>query len=518
MIKKNRIHLEGNLKDINAALHSLVVNFAEKESVDANITIQDGLNKPLTVSLPDTARLFIPNQPPQLKGQTVQRQINMTDIYTGQHFTLDLDPETFKDDHIDTLTYELVVAGNNSSELPKWLSLNGLRLQGHPPEEILPDLELVLIAKNEFKQLREPFTLKVKISLSFFLKLLLRYGSYVISFIGLVISLNKIFNIFARKIYKHPKEYILNPGEKITSENISPIFFINKEKQEAGLILKHLEKYISKQLQLKSITKPKLINYFMDSTSKELDKQSIIKTIKTVIPSLSLRNKQELSLYCSAQNPRKPLIHQLIIDQIILWQLDHDKGTKSIFNKVKSRWTEMIYWDISLSKFALNNNKFENIVQENYFHTRPSSSRKDSLLTKSELSDDSSLFLSGINLNLLGDSILAYAFRIHQISREPARVEVILKEKVKSNLVKRFLKRDLKSNYKINYGINYEITDDVLNFSGVAKSNVEGKTLVVQILTTRNRILKEIWIRGAPQSISDQETIVDISENNYEAY
>jgi len=118
----------------------------------------------------------------------------------------------------------------------------------------------------------------------------------------------------------------------------------------------------------------------------------------------------------------------------------------------------------------------------------------------------------------LGDSILAYAFRIHQISREPARVEVILKEKVKSNFVKRFLKRDLKSNYKINYGINYEITDDVLNFSGVAKSNLEGKILVVQILTTRNRILKEIWIRGAPQSISDQETIVDISENNYEAY
>jgi len=505
--KKTRLYLEGSLKNINTALQSIIVDFADSDITfyDANFTIQDGLNKPLTIPLKNISKLFIPNRPPALKNRTIQQQINMTDIYTGQRFTVDFEHDTFIDNFTDTLTYELMMANNNTAEVPKWLSLNGVRLQGNPPEEVLQDIELILVAKNEFKQLKEPFTLRVRISLLFSLKLMLKYGSYVVSLFGLLIILNKILNVLGGKFYKHPKEYVLNPGEKITPEIIAPIFFVHKEKQESNLILRFLEKYTGKKLESKSV----FLDYFMDSSGKVLEKQKVLNTIQTVVSRLPLKDKENLSHYCSSQNSRKWLIEQLIYDQLTLWQLDGDKETKSIFKKIKDKWTEVLDWDPSLSRFALNQNKFEQLVEENC-----------SLFTQPELCDDSLLLSPGFNMALLRDSILAYAFRFHQISKEPARVEVIMKEQLKSNFVKRLLKRDLESIRQINYGIKYKITNDILNFSGIPKNNLAGKNLVIHISTARNRILKEIWICGARESLMNQEIGLDNlpKENSDEIY
>jgi len=507
-----RLHLEGSLKDINAALQSIVVDFENEEYCDANITIHDNFNKPLMRQLTNISRLFIANQPPTLnqQNQTMQRQIDTTDIYTGQHFSIDL-KEIFRDNYSEQLNYELVMANNDTTGVPKWLSVNGLRLQGSPPEEVLQDLELVLIVKNEFKQLREPFKLHVRISLVFFFKLLLRYGSYVISLLGLLISLNKILNIVTQKTYKHPKEYMLNIGEKISSETISPIFFVRKEKQELEFIIKHLEKYISNKLQLKSLTRSNIVDYFIDSDSQELDKQQILNTIQTIVSQLPFEIKEkELSSYCSAQNSKKSLIQQIALDRLTLWQLDQNKETKSVFKKVKDKWVNMITWDTSLSKFTLTENKFEKIVEDTISHSQLSSSQ---FLTKSELQDDSTIALTpGINLSLLRDSILAYAFQNHQINMSPVQVEVSMKEQVKTNFILTILKYDLMNVHKIKYGIKYHIADGQLNFSGFAKHDLEAKTLVVQIATTKNRILKEIFIRGAPKSLANQEAIAIFSD------
>jgi len=508
---KPRLQFEGNLNNINSALQSIVVDFERDKDFDANLTINDGLNEPLTISMVNVSKLFIPNNFPEINNRTIQQQVDLHDIFTGEHFTIDFDQNTFKDDFADTLTYELI-SGNKNVDLPKWLSLTGLKLQGNPPEEILQIIDLAIIAKNEFKETREPFRIQVKISLVFYLKLALKYGSYVVSILGLLISLNKIFNILGKGYYKHPREYMLSAGEKITSEVLPPIFFVLKEKQETDLIVKHLKRFVSRELKQKSI---KLLDYFIDPTNKQLDKQKVFDMIEGTLQNLPLKDRANLSYYCSSENSKKPLIQQLIIDQLTLWQLAQDKKTKSIFNRIKKKWTEMVRWDSSSSKFALNQDKFDKIIQEKLLKF---SSQKEPLLGNSsslETDDDSDLLISGVNLGLLQDAIIAYAFGDHQINKLPVRTKVTMKEQIKTNFVFRFFKRDLKRVYKINYGIDYEITDDILTFSGVTKRNLEGRTLVIQIETTRERILKEIWIRGAPPSMSRINQEVG---DNYEIY
>jgi len=510
--QKSRLHLEGALEDINIVLKDLIVDFTKNNTIcDASFTIQDGLNRPLTLSLKNASKLFTPNTPPALQ-KPIQNQVDSIDIYTSQHFTIEFEQDTFKTNYTDDpLTYELVMA-KNQTHPPKWLTLSGLKLRGIPPEEVISDIELVIIAKNEFKQIREPFKLKVKISLAYSLKLLLKYLSSLLSIVGLIVSLNKIWNIVGQKFYKHPKEYVLNSGEKLTAETIAPIFFIGKEKQEAKLIIKHLEKHISDQLQLESITRSQFINYFiLDSDQKELDKQKIFNIIDDVIQSLPPKDKENLERYCSVKKSRKLFIQQLIIDQLILWQLDQDLQTKSVFEKIKDRWSEITYWDPSFSLFSLNQDKFDQILKEK-------SSSPDFDLSQT---NDTSLLMPGeINSNLLQDSVLAFTSGVHQISESPLQVGVSMKEQVKSNILFKLLKLDLLSTHKIDYGINYSIADDILNFTGIAKEYLQGRTLVIQITTIRNRILKEIRIHGIPESPMNKQEITDYlsNENKYEAF
>jgi len=328
----------------------------------------------------------------------------------------------------------------------------------------------------------------------------------VLSIVTLLVVLNKIFNILGERFYKHPKEYVVHPGETLSSATLAPIFFVFKEKKESDLILKHLEEYISTTFfNMKSIPKSVFLSFFLDHQSKDLDKQKIVNMIETVVSRMPANEFKQLSHYCSTQNSRKSLIQHLIINQLTLWQLDSDQETKSIFNSIKDKWIEIVYWDTSLSEFALKHSVFEKIVEEKL--PKPSSSQKEQLL---QLNDGS---LLDANLNLLRDSILAYTFECHQINILPAKVEVSMKERVNTDFIRKFLKRDLKSIHKINYGIDYEITDDILNFSGTPKRNVEGKTLVIQIATTRNRMLKEIWIHGASAPLVKQQII---PESNYE--
>jgi len=67
--------------------------------------------------------------------------------------------------------------------------------------------------------------------------------------------------------------------------------------------------------------------------------------------------------------------------------------------------------------------------------------------------------------------------------------------------LKRFLKSDLKDcpfseKGKIGYGIQYQREFNTMSFSGIARPDIHGKTLIFQITDVRQRILKEIWIFG----------------------
>jgi len=303
---------------------------------------------------------------------------------------------------------------------------------------------------------------------------------------------------------------MLNTGENVTTENIAPIFFVGKENREKNLIIKHLEKHVSKKMRSQSITRTQFLNYFIaEEDKKELDKQKILNLIEEILDNLSLKEKMQLERYCSTKKSQKSLLQQLIINQLTLWQLDHDPETKSIFEKVKNKWTEVASWDSSQSKFTINQDKFNQILKE-----EPSSRVLD-------LTNDTSLLISEkMNQTLLQDALIAYVFGLHQINKTPLQVDVSMKEQVESNFIWRFLKKNLNDTHRINYGINYDITDDVLNFSGITKDYLQGRTLVIQIATTRNRILKEIRIHGTSESTIHNKKITHdlLNENNYEVY
>ena len=83
------------------------------------------------------------------------------------------------------------------------------------------------------------------------------------------------------------------------------------------------------------------------------------------------------------------------------------------------------------------------------------------------------------------------------------------------NIVSRFFKLDLRplalgSSSKIGYGIKYKILDDVLRFSGFVNRDMKDKTIVVQVMNKRGKILKELWIRGV-ESGSEQESLIELS-------
>jgi len=190
-----------------------------------------------------------------------------------------------------------------------------------------------------------------------------------------------------------------------------------------------------------------------------------------------------------------------------LWQLDQDPETKSTFNSLKKELTEIVSWNALLSKFTINQDKFHQIIEKEK--------------SSSTVTEQTSLLITRGDTNLLKDSIIAHVFGMHQINASPLRAEVHMKEEIKANSLFKFLKMNLLNTHKINYGIDYEINDDILNFSGVANSYLEGKTLVIQIVTRRNRILKEIRVHGKnSENMRNSQRSPDhvSNENHYEVF
>jgi len=123
-------------------------------------------------------------------------------------------------------------------------------------------------------------------------------------------------------------------------------------------------------------------------------------------------------------------------------------------------------------------------------------------------------------MDLLKDMIEAYALRNQHVQYAARRAHIIVKEKVETNIFMEFLKMDFKDiNFsdkgKMGYGMKYKIEDDKLLFYGVPKGRFEGKTMIVQITSKKNRILKELWFYGVSKDIcssNDKEKIQEISE------
>jgi len=230
------------------------------------------------------------------------------------------------------------------------------------------------------------------------------------------------------------------------------------------------------------------------------DKQKIIEKIEETVAGLSVSEKKELRFYCSSIVSRKRFIQQLVVNQITFLKFNQEKETKSLFEKIKDEWINMIYWDVQNSKFALNQKKLERALRE----------KRETAMTRLNVLQNEPLLENRINMDLLEDCLLAYAFEQHQIDRYPVQVEISMKQQVSSNSLWRFLKFDLKNmnigeKNKMDYGIHYKIKDNILSFSGMTENYLEGETLVVQVATTRHKIMKEIWTNGDSDALKNEE-------------
>jgi len=330
------------------------------------------------------------------------------------------------------------------------------------------------VAKNEFKQYKVPFTLHIKISSTFLLKLLFRYSPYILTLIGFLVSLNKILNIFAKNAYKYPKEYQVRVGEEISPEVIVPISFINEEQKQSQLILKHFNRGLQ--------------DFIEDDV---INKQKIADAIQEALSQIPVHEREKIK--------SSSLIEQIFIHKFVMRQLESRKElqTKILFEELKSELFEVL--EISSSGFIVNQTKLDTLIQRGQ-KISSKGGLNERLVTK--------FSSEGVNMELFKDAILAYAFENTTLDVLPVNVDVVVRQKVPAGSLLKFLKLDLRQIFfgdknKIDYGINYKIHHDKLCFYGVIQDNFRDKTLVVQVTSIRHRILKEIWIHGVSNESFD---------------
>jgi len=253
--------------------------------------------------------------------------------------------------------------------------------------------------------------------------------------------------------------------------------------------------------------------------------KKIIDAIFETINQLSSGDKEKITLYPS------PLIEQIIINKFVGIQLNSKKEvqTKLLFEDLKPNCLEVVDQDESSSVgFNINQRKLNQLLK------RLNKKSKDILEEESLLSSSNSevslLEVSGVNMELLKDAIIKYAFESHSIDALPAGIDIQVKQKIPTGGFLRFLKFNLLSisfndKNKIDYGINYRIFDDKLCLSGVVQKNFKDKTIVIQITNAKHRIIKELWIHGVSEKSlqRDSEMLIirnegETSSHGYEIY
>ena len=439
----SRLILEGNLREIEFALERLVVDIQEsKPSCDGKIIVTDYLNPQVTHEVHNLCDYFMSNQAPEENQKmTVQSQIDSKSIATGQSFMILLHEKTFTDRFSGQLTYELVYLNKGKRMvIPSWMSFNNLFLSGVPPENVFErEFQFLLIAKNEFKHIEVPFTMNVGISPLFAAKIATKYLPYILTVIGLVIYFNKIYNILAKRRYKHPKEYLVEPGQEITSNVIYPVMFITEEKRESEKILRILSKFIANELGKKSINLAELASYFVEKSS--FDKAQLIAKIKESVVNTDEEDQHQLKIYSIDDPLTQQTIHQIIINQLTMIYLSKKNSTKETFEKIKENWIDIIDWDESVG-LIINEMRFTHLLENQGCDSLKT--RNNSMIGNVE-NLHIPLMTTNLDVNLLKNALLAYAFDNHHIDFPAENVQVNMKYKVNGNFISNFLKFNPKS-------------------------------------------------------------------------
>jgi len=486
---KSRIILEGPLRDVDQALQRLVVDLENAASCDGTIIVNDNLNPVITRSIANLCSYFRINMVPYMSLNEelhLQTQIDHLNIQTGQYFEIAIHNETFVDENNGPLSYSITMQ-DTKKPLPNWISMEGHVIKGTFPEEIFGrSLGLVLHVSNEFKELRVHFRIAANFSGVFLMKLLLKFSPYLLTALGLWVSANRIYNIVYKDEYKSGKQSFVRIGEEINSSVIFPVYFILEEKGEAELILRHLMRKLSKDLHKRSMSNYDLAKHFL--VNDELNRTEILRTVNEVVSNLSENEQNGLKIYTQGAASRKLVVTQLVINQLVEYLLASDrlKETKALFDKIKSRWPEMVEWNSS-QHFICSDLKFEDIIGDSGSSSGPDA--KQRLLANH----------GNVNKDLLMNAIASHAFECQSLETLAIRVHILAKEKVGNDQIKGYLKWDLEEiNFnergRADYGIQYKIKNSALCFSGTVQEDFKGKTMVIQLTNLKHKILKEVWI------------------------
>jgi len=257
-----------------------------------------------------------------------------------------------------------------------------------------------------------------------------------------------------------------------------------------------------------------------------LDKDKLFLKIQETVSSLSNKEKQQqLKIYPLENSFARQVLNQILINKVVLMclNLPNQKTTKKKYQDIKDSWTDIVDWQEDPAKLVVNQNKFYQLLQNKADHSQTDRTTHNSLIESFEKNNQDNLINKSwlendaeVNIKLLQDAVLAYAFENHHIDYLAASVQVNMKRKVEKNFISRFLKRDLRNIYnsskdKRGFGVKCKIKNDILYFSGVTDEKFDGKTFVVQIANGKERILKEIWIHGTKNpniDIAHHDTIL----------
>jgi len=492
---KSKMILEGSLDEVHTALQNVVINAQSETFYDGIVTIHDGINDPIVGRrIENISECFLKNSPPfenPNARKTFQEQIDRMPVVTGQYFAIIWDENTFIDKYTETLHYEVVYDNDGNTGkpmvMPDWLTFSNLALRGTPPEKLTGrEVPLKFIVKNEFQSLTIPFKLQIGISPTFIVSLLIKYSPMLLTAIGFYIKANKIYNIVAKKRYKHSKEYHVRIGQEISTETILPILLIEEELKESRIIMNHLLKYLKKR------NSNELVSHFVNA--RDLDKKKLNDSILEAVLNLALKEKKRLKLYLDGSDSDRKKITQLVVNKISMVRIEssQEKQTKLIYEHIKDEFADVVEWDSELL-FVVNQEKLAQLLD-----------KKNSSMSTEE--DGASLvrgYRHEINQDLLEDAIISHTFSCQSLKARSSTVLLEMHERFERNWVKKFLKQDLEGahlNNKlgVDYGINCSVENGVLIFSGVPKENFKGRTLAIRVQTTQLRILKEIWIHEKP--------------------
>jgi len=489
--QKSRIVLEGSLSEIHAALQHVIINAQNGTSYDGLVSVSDGLNYPIVNRrIGNISECFLKNSPPfenPNASKTFQEQLERVSVATGQYFTIMWDENTFQDQFAESLHYEVMIDNDadpdNPKAFPDWLSFSNLALRGTPPEKLTDrEISLKFVAKNEFQNVTIPFKLQIGISPTFALSLLIKYSPMLLTALGFYIKANMIYNIVAKKRYKHSKEYQVQVGQEIS---VPPVLFIEKELKESRAIIKQLLKYLKKN------NESELVSYFVDEGSRVLDKNKVIESINQVVSSLPSKEKKKLSIYLDGSDFNRKKVIQIIFNKIVMLQLGlpQEKPTKLAFENIKDQWADLVEWSPELI-FIVNKEKLSEILEK----------ESPSLKTEEESPSLLGEYRQEINQDLLQDALISHIFSHQSLDARSTMVLIEAHERFERNKIQVFLKQDLEGSHlnsksSIDYGFHCRLEDGMLVFSGAPKENFKGRTLAIQIQNIQLRILKEIWIQ-----------------------